>query len=602
MPERAKKKIMKKNDGLAKVPFWRVVRLGFKINMAAIPILYIVINIISVVHGVSHGFATYMTQRFYDSVEQALRYGAGAKVVFASVLALGAVFIGRELLNGLHNFLLTVVFKKCECEASRRIHAKMGRLDPVCLEDTRVQDQINKAEEGASNTIYILNIGITVFTFYLPYFLFMAWYLNHVSPKFILAILFVFLPTLVGQFMKTRITAQFEEEAAPIRRRFGFYESAMISREFFKETRLLGAYKTLIGRFLDVCKELSSAEWRAKLKENRLELITTLASTCGWGGIVYLLVSSLLDGEITVGAFAAVFGSISMLFGIMQEAFNHVGSMAKNYGAAQNYVRFMELPDRGGTAMTADPSQGIVMEGVSFSYPNAAVKSIDNVSLTISPGETIAVVGENGAGKSTLVRLLIGMYKPSEGRVTVRGMDTMKADSASLFGSLSGVFQKYQRYLITLAENVNISEMGKSAPVDAALSDAGVEVDNATFPNGLETMLSREFDGIDLSGGQWQRIAIARGLYRAHDIVVLDEPTAAIDPIEESRIYRQFMDITRDKTAIIVTHRLGSVKEADRVVVMDRGRIIAAAPHRELMKTCQLYSEMYNAQAMWYET
>ncbi len=274
----------------------------------------------------------------------------------------------------------------------------------------------------------------------------------------------------------------------------------------------------------------------------------------------------------------------------MQEAFNHVGSMAKNFGAAQNYVRFMELPDRGGIKMTADASQGIVMENVSFSYPNAAAKSIDNVSITINPGETIAVVGENGAGKSTLVRLLIGMYKPSEGRVIIRGMDTAKTDSPSLFAGLSGVFQKYQRYMITLEENVNISEMGRDSSVDSALADAGVSVDGETFPNGLETMLSREFDGIDLSGGQWQRIAIARGLYRIHEIVVLDEPTAAIDPLEESRIYRQFMEISKDKTAIIVTHRLGSVKEADRVIVMDKGRILAAAPHRELMRSCTLYS------------
>jgi ATP-binding cassette subfamily B protein len=282
MPE-AKIKAKKETDKLPKVPFRKVVKLGLKINMTAIPFLYIIINIISIAHGVAHGYATYMTQRFYDSVEQALRFSAGAKLVFASILALGAVFVGRELLNGLDNFLFSVSMIKCQGEASRRIHTKMGQLDPVCLEDTKMQDQINKAEVGAENTIYILNIGITVFTFYLPYFIFMAWYLNHVSPKFILAILFVFLPTLVGQFMKTRVSAKFEEEAAPIRRRYGFYEAAMTSREFFKETRLLGAYKTLIGRFVDTCKELSSAEWLARVKENRLELVTTLVSTLRLG-------------------------------------------------------------------------------------------------------------------------------------------------------------------------------------------------------------------------------------------------------------------------------------------------------------------------------
>jgi ATP-binding cassette subfamily B protein len=595
--------IGKNKDGvLPKVSFWRVLKAGFKINFAAIPVLYIVINIISILHGVSHGFTTYLDQRFFDSIEQAIRFNAPVKTVFLSVIVLGTALIGREFLNGLHNFLHSVVFAKCEGEAAARIHAKMGRIDPVCLEDTNLQDHINKADEGAKNAIYIMNIGITVLTFYIPYFVFMGFYLNYISPRFILAILFIFTPTLFGQLMKTRITARFEDEAAPIRRRYDFYNSTMTSKEFFKETRLLGAYKMLIKRFADTCRDLSSAEWKARKRENLIELATAFSTALGWGGIIYLLVYGLITGEITVGAFAAVYASITKMFGIMQEAFSHVGQMAKNYGAAQNYVRFMDLPERGGSPLAADDTQGIVLENVSFRYPNAASASIDNVSLTVSPGETIAIVGENGAGKSTLVRLLIGMYKPTEGTVTVRGMDTKSADCTSLFAGLSGVFQKYQRYQMTLCENVNISETEKTGTEDSALSDAGVDIDAESFPKGLNTMLSREFDGVDLSGGQWQRIAIARGLYRSHGLIVLDEPTAAIDPIEESRIYRQFIEMSKDKTAIIVTHRLGSVKEADRVVVMDKGKIVAAAPHRELLKSCGLYAEMYSAQSMWYES
>jgi ATP-binding cassette subfamily B protein len=592
----------KDNEALSKISFRKVVKAGLQINMSAIPVLYIFINLIGIVHGISHGFSTYMTQCFYDSVERVLVYGDVARIVYASVLALGAVFIGRELLNGLHNFLFSVCYAKCNGEAQKRIHAKMGRLDPACLEDTTLQDQINKAEAGALNTISIVNIGIIIFTFYLPYFVFMGFYLSNINPTFILSILFVFVPTLIGQLMKTKVTAKFEDEAAPIRRRSEFYDSTITSREFFKETRLLGAYKMLLGRLIDTFRELAGAEWKAKVKENKLELLSSLITSLGWGGIVYLLVTSLLAGEITVGAFAAVFGSISMMFGIMQEVFRHVGGIAKDYGAARNYVRFLELPERGGVSQTADNSKGIVLENVSFRYPNSEMNSIDNVSLTINSGETIAIVGENGAGKSTLVRLLIGLYKPSEGRVISRGMDTLTTDSRSLFRGLSGVFQKFQRYQMKLSENVNISEINRGESPEKALNEAGVEIKADTFPDGLDTMLSREFDGVDLSGGQWQRISIARGLYRTHDLVVLDEPTAAIDPIEESRIYRQFMEISKGKTAIIVTHRLGSVKEADRVIVMDKGKIIAAAPHSELMKSCGLYAEMYNAQSMWYRT
>ncbi|MDR3121390.1 MAG: ABC transporter ATP-binding protein/permease [Clostridiales bacterium] len=583
------------------VSLWKVIRMGLKINMAAVPVLYVVISVVAILSGSFHGFGAPMEQRFYDSVQTALGGPAAANTVYASLLALGAVSIVRELLNGLHNFMHSVVFAKCRAETSRLIHAKMGRLDPVMLEDTAVQDMVDKAKEGAGNVIFIMNMGISIFTFYLPYFLVMAWYLRGVNAKLIFAILLVFVPTLIGQLFNTRIVAKFEDKAAPIRRRFEFFNKSITDRAFFKETRLLGAYKTLLERLCDTMKLLSAAEWAANKKTNALQLITTTLSALGWGGIVYLLVTSLIGGEITVGAFAAIFSSVGMMFNIMQEAAGQVGRMAKNFGSGRNLVRLMDLPERGGVPQAADSTKGISLKNVSFQYPNATEPSVSDVSLDVAPGETVAIVGVNGAGKSTLVRLLIGMYKPTRGVVTVRGLDTGESDADSLFNGTSGVFQKFQKYQMTLGENVGISETGRDGDKTGPLANAGVGTDSSTFPDGLDTMLSREFDGVDLSGGQWQRLAIARGLYRTHDLVVLDEPTAAIDPIEETRIYKQFMEISRDKTAIIVTHRLGSVKTADRVLVMDDGRIIASAPHETLLKTCAPYAQMYASQAMWYE-
>jgi ATP-binding cassette subfamily B protein len=154
---------------------------------------------------------------------------------------------------------------------------------------------------------------------------------------------------------------------------------------------------------------------------------------------------------------------------------------------------------------------------------------------------------------------------------------------------------------MTLTDNIRISDFGSNADIDQPLSQAGVDVNGGSFPNGHDTMLSREFEGVDLSGGEWQRVAIARGLYRSHDTILLDEPTAAIDPLEESRIYRQFIEMSRSKTAIIITHRLGSTQIADRVLVMDKGRIVGDGTHQTLMKDCELYRDMYNAQAEWYE-
>ena len=239
------------------------------------------------------------------------------------------------------------------------------------------------------------------------------------------------------------------------------------------------------------------------------------------------------------------------------------------------------------------------MDDASFCYPGRDTAAIDGASLSIASGETIAIVGENGAGKSTLVRLLTGLYGPDEGTVTIGGLDSKKIHPSAVFSGISGVFQRYQRYKMTLGDNVTISS-ATGTPDDDNIQGA---LDKAEFNEDgllLDSMLSPEFDGIDLSGGQWQRLAIARGLYRSSDFIVLDEPTAAIDPIEETRIYNQFKRLAKDKSAIIVTHRLGSTKLADRIVVMDAGKIVDSGTHDELIARPGKYAEMWMAQAAWY--
>lgn len=584
-----------------KVPFYKVVFFALKVSLRTMPLLFFSINLVAVVHGVSHGFATFMTQQFYDAIEGVITGQGAITYAYWMIAVLGGTYLAKELLNGVHNYMHGVVFTKSEGEMAKIIHKKMARIDPVCLEDTKLHDDINKAQEGAGTVVFVLNLGITIFTFYLPYFLFMGVYLYHLKPQLVLSIVMVFIPVLAGQLMRTAITSRFEDRAAPIRREYEYYEQAIVSREYYKETRLLGAYGFFLKRFLKSLKRLDSAEWEANRKTNLIELSMRSFTVAAYGGILYMLINALLSGEISVGAFAAVLSSIGMLYGVMEEMIaRHIGDIASNLGKAHNFIRFMELPERGGVECVPDFNRGIALENVSFIYPNASQKSVDGVSLAIQPGETVAVVGENGAGKTTLVRLIMGLYKPTEGLVYLNGMDTSQTNSQSLFSSVSGVFQRYQRYQMTLRENLNISDAANGSEVHEAAGQAGVEVTQESFPEGYDTMLSREFDGVDLSGGQWQRVAIARGLYRIHDTIVLDEPTAAIDPLEESRIYRKFTEISKGRTAIIVTHRLGSAKIADRVVVMDKGRIAAVGSHEALMADCELYRTMFTMQAEWY--
>ena len=259
------------------------------------------------------------------------------------------------------------------------------------------------------------------------------------------------------------------------------------------------------------------------------------------------------------------------------------------------------MPERHGETKAADGARGVTLDDVHFRYPGAENEAVRGVSLEIQPGETIAIVGENGAGKTTIARLLTGLYLPTEGRVLIGGEDTRSIDLPSATESASAVFQKFARYRMTLDENVKMSDVKKDADIDAALDEAGLPLDSACFPNGADTMLAREFDGVDLSGGEWQRVAIARGLYRAHGLIVLDEPTAAIDPLEETRVYKRFAEMSGQSTAIIITHRMGSARIADRIVVMDKGRIDDIGTHEALMARHGLYARMVESQSSWYK-
>jgi ATP-binding cassette subfamily B protein len=323
----------------------------------------------------------------------------------------------------------------------------------------------------------------------------------------------------------------------------------------------------------------------------------------GWAGVIWLMFDALMKREISVGAFAAVFSSVGMMFGILEEIFNRFrGQITNNLGKINNFINLLDMPERGGREAEPDFTKGIVLKNVSFAYPHTEQKAADNVSLEIKPGETVALVGENGSGKTTLVKLLLGLYRPQSGSVTIGGCDANDTAEAFLFSKTSAVFQWFYIYpALNLRENVTISDYAYGADAVPVLEAADVcYTDTSTFPDGLETMMSREFDGTEISGGQQQRVATARGLYRRSEFIVLDEPTAAIDPLEETRIYKRFDEFVRGKTAVLVTHRLGSARIADRIIVMDKGKIAEVGTHDELAASGGKYSEMWAAQAGYY--
>ena len=558
----------------------------------------------ALVHGVVYGVIAPVTQYFLDKATAFSAQKIEVAAVVAALLALGLAHVVKQALNGTANLMNTMYYRRAEGVLSVEVHQKMSRLTPICFEDTRTLDDINKAIQGKNEAVWFTGSLLLMCTFYLPYFVIMAVYLFKLKPLLIISLALVFMPVLLSQILRTKFFAEAEDASAPVRRALDYYESCMTEREYFKETRVLGAFSYFKNLYTDALALLNKVKFRASIKSDLARFGMQMLSLGGHVGIFLLLLDALLKGDIGVGAFAAIFASIEQMVDLMNEwVCDNLGAVARDFGRVRNYFRFMQMPEREGADIDLPEDVGISLSGVSFSYPGAEQKAVDDVSLTIRHGETIALVGENGSGKTTLVRLITGLYLPNEGDVLYGEANTKAIASPSLFRNISAVFQKYQRYQMTLRENVGVSNVSDTAS-DTALNkisvQAGIDKSDDSFPDGYDTMLSREFDGVDLSGGQWQRVAIARSFFRAHEFIVLDEPTAAIDPIEETRIYNRFAEISKDKTAVIVTHRLGSVKLADRILVMKQGRLVEQGSHAELIAVDGEYARLYRSQEQWY--
>lgn len=568
------------------------------------PILSTWVIVLGILHGLSFGVITLFQQWFFDDAAKLVKGDIKFTGAIISLMILCLGYVISQVLNGVSNYLPDVVSEKVRGNLSIEIHKKLSKIAPILFEDTKKLDFINKAEEGKNNVVWFVEQFIAVFILYLPYFLFMGWYLFQLKPILLIALFFVFIPSVITQLFKVKVFAKVEDQSASVRRELDYYEECIVSQEYYKETRLLGAFTYFQKLYMNSLDALQKIRFRATFRSGLVELGTSSVTVLGYIGILLLLFDALMKEEISVGAFAAVFASINMLYIIMDELIcRQLGSMSKNFGTIQNYLEFLELDELKGEVIEFPKKHDIILDGISFSYPGIDNDAVKQVSLHIKAGETLAIVGENGSGKSTLIRLITGLYQPKTGKVTYDKIDISKVSLASLFKNTSAVFQKYQHYHMTLADNIGISlvELPVSdKELDVICETAGVVKDSESYPLGYQTMLSREFDGVDLSGGQWQRVAIARGFYRKHQIIILDEPTAAIDPYEETRIYNQFADISKDKTSIIVTHRLGSVKLADRVVVMKEGEVVQVGTHEELILEEGEYKRLYESQEQWY--
>lgn len=587
---------------MKKMSLFSILKKIIPLTYNASPKWFVVNCLLSVTHGLSWGCVTVALQWFVDSVEMVVNDTASYMYAFKMLFLLLIISVFQKVINFISNFLVGEYFSFTNGFFSKKMFLKLDNIDPICFEDPKVLDDINKANEGKRRSNLLLNIPMMLITFYLPYYLFMSIYLYSLRPIFVIIIPFVFIPVIISQLIRMVVYTDLETQIAPLRRKAVHYRDALCMPKFLKETRILGAYNYFNSLLIDTIKCINSKVWKTELKTGLYELLSKFVTLIGYMGIIILLIANLLDGKISVGAFAAVFSSISTLFSLFEDVIcGMVGRLSKNMGSVKNYVNFLEIPERDGEQIEIVQDE-IKFDNVYFKYPSQENFAIQNVSFSLPAKCTLGIVGENGSGKTTLIKLLTGLYLPTTGNVRYGNVDIKNISMEALFKNVSGVFQDFHKYKMTLSENVAISQFENrmnSKKILQSLSDADF-VMNSSFIDKYDTYLSKEFGGIDLSGGQWQQIAIARGYFKNHSIIVLDEPTASIDPIEENKIYSKFREISKNKTAIVTTHRLGAVRFCDLILVMKDGKLIEQGTHEQLIKLNGHYAMMYNSQANWY--
>ena len=418
------------------------------------------------------------------------------------------------------------------------------------------------------------------------------------------------LGTTPGLLFRTRfyyLNYTLAREQVPDERRRSAINGLLLGRAAAAEIRLFALGDWLIAASQRLWARLRGERLRLGAREAR-----ALVAGDGMNAVTYLaaIVAAVLvlpPGVAAIGLYAALFVAIESFQARYAELANSVSSLYDTLRHVRDYFDFVDEPredPEAGEHLPGPVAREIVFKDVSFTYPGADRPAVSELNLTIRPGERIALVGENGAGKTTLVKLLMGLYRPTSGRILVDGTDLCELAPADWHRRFGTVFQHYLRLQATVRENVAPGAIAGSSDdlaLAAAVARSGADEMAARLPGGLETPLGRDFhEGSELSVGQWQKLAIARAYLRDGEILVLDEPASALDAKAEAEVYRHFARMAEARTVVLISHRLGSCRLAGRILVLRDGRLAEQGSHEQLVSSGGTYAELYRMQAAWY--
>ena len=424
-------------------------------------------------------------------------------------------------------------------------------------------------------------------------------------------IIAVSIPSAIITFVYRRKNFQYMRRRSKERRQMNYYSGLLVDKDKIKEVRMYDLADTFIARYLKVFAQYYKGLRRLILSENLWHIL--LGILAGVTNLIFyvLIAKQVWTGEILIGDYTLYAGAIASVAACVGTLISTSATIYEGTLFIDNLIAFMK-EEQTVIPRLAEPVQverntghTIELRNVSFRYPGSRHYVLKNIDLTIAAGETVVLVGLNGAGKTTLIKLLTRLYDPTEGEILLDGKDLRDYDVKSLYKIFGIIFQDFGKYAVSVEENIRFGDIDKEAGMDAveyaAAQSAAKEYIEA-LPNRYDTPLTREFElnGTELSIGQWQKLAVARAFYADSDILILDEPTASLDPMAEQEIFNQFDRLRADKTTIFVSHRLSSATVADQIVVIEAGRLIEHGSHPELMARGGKYAELFNTQAKRY--
>jgi ATP-binding cassette, subfamily B, bacterial len=496
---------------------------------------------------------------------------------------------------------------KFTLHVSTRIMEHASNLDLATYENPTFHDKLERARAQSTDRLNmiqamgrILQQAIIATSLSLGIF----WF----SPWLLLILIVCVVPAFLGESHFAFLGYSLNVRQTPVRRQLDYLRVLGASKEGAKELKLFGLSRFFTGLFSQL--SLGIYQQNVALAKRRLLASSSLSllSTVGYYGSFAFVVYWTATGELSVAALTFLSGAIAGASSNIQTMFSLFSSIADQSLFLTDLLEFFRMRPQLQSKPEAIPAprpirQGFEFVNVSFSYPGSSRLVLDNLNLRLEPGERLALIGENGQGKTTIVKLLTRLYDPTEGKILLDGVDLREYSVEDLCSQIGVIFQDFMRYEMSASSNIAVGRIEDPNPfkIEVAAEKSLAHEVIRRLPHRYEQMLGRRFEGgVDLSGGEWQKVALARAYLRDAQLLILDEPTASLDARSECEVFQRFAELTTSKMALLISHRFSTVRMADRIVVLEKGKIAEQGSHRQLVALGGLYSGMFELQAACY--